>query len=32
MTENIEDALINLKAKDEIVIEERDDGTGTWVH
>ncbi len=32
MTENIEDALINLKAKDEIVIEERDDGTGTWVY
>ena len=32
MTENVEDALINLKAKDEIVIEERDDGTGTWIY
>ena len=32
MTENVEDALINLKAKDEIAIEERDDGTGTWIY
>ncbi len=32
MTENVEDALINLKAKDEIVIEEREDGTGTWIY
>ena len=32
MTENVEDALINLKAKDEIVIEERDNGTGTWIY
>ncbi len=32
MTENVEDALINLKAKDEIVIEERDDGTGNWIY
>lgn len=32
MTENVEEALINLKAKDEIVIEERDDGTGTWIY
>ncbi|MFR8233594.1 MAG: ATP-dependent RecD-like DNA helicase [Clostridia bacterium] len=32
MTENVEDALINLKAKDEIIIEEREDGTGTWIY
>ncbi len=32
MTENIEDGLIELRAKDEIVIEERKDGTGTWVY
>lgn len=32
MTENVEDALINLNAKDEIAIEERDDGTGTWIY
>lgn len=32
MTENVEEALINLKAKDEIAIEERDDGTGTWIY
>ncbi len=32
MTENIEDGLIELRAKDEIVIEERNDGTGTWVY
>lgn len=32
MTENIEDGLIELKANDEIVIEERNDGTGTWIY
>lgn len=32
MTENVEDALINLKAKDEIIIEEREDGTETWIY
>ena len=32
MTENIEDGLIELRAKDEIVIEERNDGTGTWIY
>ena len=32
MTENVEDGLIELKANDEIVIEERDDETGTWVY
>ena len=31
-TENIEDGLIELRANDEIVIEERDDGTGTWIY
>ena len=32
MTENIEDGLIELRANDEIVIEERNDGTGTWIY
>ena len=32
MTENIEDGLIELRANDEIVIEERKDGTGTWIY
>ena len=32
MTENVEDGLIELKANDEIVIEERNDGTGTWIY
>ena len=32
MTENIEDGLIELRAKDEIVIEERNDGSGTWIY
>ena len=32
ITENIEDGLIELKANDEIVIEERNDGTGTWIY
>ena len=32
MTENIEDGLIELRANDEIVIEERHDGTGTWIY
>ena len=32
ITENIEDGLIELRANDEIVIEERDDGTGTWIY
>ena len=32
MTENVEEALINLKAKDEVIIEERDNGTGTWIY
>lgn len=32
MTENIENGLIELKANDEIVIEERNDGTGTWIY
>ena len=32
MTENIEDGLIELRANDEIVIEERTDGTGTWIY
>ena len=32
MTENIEDGLIELRANDEIVIEERTDGTGTWTY
>ena len=31
MSENIEDGLIELRANDEIVIEERNDGTGTWI-
>ena len=31
-TENIEDGLIELRANDEIVIEERDDGTGIWIY
>ena len=32
MSENIEDSLIELRANDEIVIEERNDGTGTWIY
>ena len=32
MSENIEDGLIELRANDEIVIEERNDGTGTWIY
>ena len=32
MTENIEDGLIELRANDEIVIEDRNDGTGTWIY
>ena len=32
MTENVEDGLIELRANDEIVIEERIDGTGTWIY
>ena len=32
MTENIEDGLIELRANDEIVIEERNDGTETWIY
>ena len=32
MTENVEDGLIELRANDEIVIEERNDGTGTWIY
>ena len=32
MTENIEDGLIELRANDEIVIEERNDGTGIWIY
>lgn len=32
MTENIEDGLIELRANDEIVIEERNDRTGTWIY
>ena len=32
MTENIEDGLIELRANDEIIIEERNDGTGTWIY
>ena len=32
MTENIEDGLIELRANDEIVIEERNDETGTWIY
>ncbi len=32
MTENIEDGLIELRANDEIVIEERNDGAGTWIY
>ena len=31
-TENIEDGFIELRANDEIVVEERDDGTGTWIY
>ena len=31
-TENIEDGLIELRANDEIVIEERYDGTGIWIY
>ena len=31
-TENIADGLMELRANDEIVIEERDDGTGTWIY
>lgn len=32
MTENIEDGIIELRAKDEIVVEERQDGNGTWIY
>ena len=32
MKENVEDGLTELRAGEEIVIEERDDGTGTWVY
>ena len=32
MTENIEDGLIELKANDEIVIEERNAGAETWIY
>lgn len=32
MTENIEDGLIELRANDEIIVEERNDGTGTWIY
>lgn len=32
MTENIEDGLIELRSNDEIVIEERNDETGTWIY
>ena len=32
MSENIEDGLIELRANDEIVIEERNDGTGIWIY
>ena len=32
MTKNIEDGLIELRANDEIVIEDRNDGTGTWIY
>ena len=31
-TENIEDGLIELRANDEIVIEERNDGSGIWIY
>ena len=32
MKENVEDGLTELRAEEEIVIEERDDGTGTWIY
>ena len=32
MTENVEDRLIELRANDEIVIEERNNGTGIWIY
>ena len=31
-TENVEDGLIELRANDEIVIEERNDGSGIWIY
>ena len=32
MSENVEDGLIELRANDEIVVEERNDETGIWIY